>query len=186
MLRIINLAEIESLLLEAPALVGRFEARDPSFRGAVNDWLKSMAEILGKNHMTVASEVAVLRGTLFASERSLPNDGLVKIAKTGTKQAGAASILKQATQTVSAAIHSRQLQVAEAERVMSQIVAAAYQLGVISAETDQSHTVYLQQVKQTLSSRAELVSLTVHVLGLVGSMDFLILLDRALTAWNSH
>jgi transcriptional repressor TraM len=185
MLRIINLENIESLLLRVPAIIQRFDERDPGFISAVNEWLVNTEKVLNENRLTTAAEVSVLRGTLLAYERGSGKDPeSQKIVTRKMKEARAAAVLKEATQVTSEAIRLRRAQVNEAERIMSQIVAAAYQLGVIPAETGQDHTAYLLAVKQTLSNRTELVSLVVHVLGLVGNVDFLILVDRAIAAWE--
>jgi hypothetical protein len=91
-------------------------------------------------------------------------------------------LLKQATDIVSGTIRGRRAQVDEAETVMLQVVAAADRLGLIPAQqVGQSHTSYLQAVFQALYNRAELTSLVVHVVGLLGSSDSLIMLDRSIT-----
>ncbi len=183
MLHLLNLEEIEALLLKVPALVRRFEDRDPDFIVAVNAWLRAAEEILSNNRLALASEIAVYRGALLAAERGFPG-GTASTSRSGArqaKQARAAGLLQQATDAVSAAIQPRRAQMDEAERVMLQAVAIGVRLGLIPAESGREHTAYLQSVLQAMLSRAELASLLVHVTGLLGSSDTLVILDRALS-----
>jgi hypothetical protein len=185
MLRLVNLEEIESLLLRIPTIVQKWEQHEPDFMAETTAWLSAMEEVLGRNRMTTAAEVAVLRTVLIGDQRSADQPGCTpaKLLTRKMKEARAANLLKQATQIVSDALRTRRAQVAEAERVMLQIVGAAYQLGIVQPDAGSDHTAYLQALKQAILARTELVSLAVHVLGLVGNVDFLVLLDRGLAAY---
>jgi hypothetical protein len=181
-LHLLNLEEIEALLLKVSPLVKRFEDRDPDFVAAVRGWLAAAEEMLGNNRMPVASEIAVYRGALISAERGFV-DGLAPKSRSGArhlKEARAANLLKRATDTVVEAIRPRRAQVDEAERLMMQIVAVADRVGLVPPELGQSHTAYLQKILQEISNRAELTSLLVHVTGLLGNTDTLIMLDRAI------
>ena len=63
-----------------------------------------------------------------------------------------------------------------------QIVAVADHLGLIPRETGQTHTAYTLGILSAIATRPELASLVVHVTGLVGAGDLLIVLDRSITA----
>ena len=101
------------------------------------------------------------------------------------KEARAATLLKRATEIVSDATRVRRAQVNEAESVMMQIVAVAHQVGIIPPPGNRDHTAYLEDVRSALSNRAELVSPAIHVMGLVGRIDFLVLLDRTMAAYST-
>jgi hypothetical protein len=174
--------EVEAQLAEVPTLVRRYDERDPEFAGAVKSWLKTTEDRLGRHGMSVASEVAASRGELIACERGY-RDGPAGAGPRGRKyrEARAAELLKHATGTVLNAIQSRRSQIDEAERVMMQIIAVADRLGLVPTESGEGHTAYLQGVLQALTNRPELSSLVVHVTGLLGRADVLVVLDRSIS-----
>jgi hypothetical protein len=181
-LRLLNLEEIEALLLKVPALVKRLEERDPEFVLAVKLWLGSAEDVLGKNGMSQTAEVAVCRSGLITAERGFAEDGAAqtKIGARAFKEVRASQLLARATEVVAEAIRPRRVQIEEAGRIMLQVVAVADQLGLVLAEAGASHTAYLQAVLLAISSRTELAPLVVHITGLVGKADALIVLDRSI------
>lgn len=64
---------------------------------------------------------------------------------------------------------------------MMQLVAAS-DLMVDSAGHEREPHAYLNGIFQTVSARTELSSLVVHVMGLLGQADSLIVLDRLIAA----
>ena len=184
MLPLLSLEEIEALLLKVPALIKRFEERDPDFFQAVKSWLTIAEDRLSNNRMSVAAEIAVCRAELISVERGF-SEGSALRARMGArtlKSARASHLIKRATNVISDAIRFRRGQADEASRIMMQIVAVADHLGLITAEAGQNHSVYLQTILQSISNRAELTSLVVHVSGLMGRTDTLIVLDRAISS----
>ena len=182
MLHLLNLEEIESWLLKVPALVKRFEEREPDFFPAVKSWLAGVEDTLGKNRLPQASEIAACRSALISIERGFLN-GVALPSKMGArnlKEAQAGHVLKRAADAVMEAIRSRRGQIDEASRVMMQIVAVADHLGLIPNDAGLNHTAYLQSILLAISNRAELASLAVHVTGILGKTDVLIVLDRSI------
>jgi len=182
MQHLLAIEEAETKLAEVPALVRRYDERDPEFVSAVKSWLKDTEDTLGRYGMPVASEIAASRGELIACERG-HRDGPAGAGPRGRayREGRAAEVLKHATGTVLSAIQQRRGQLDEAERVMMQIVAVADRLGLVPAESGQGHTAYLQAVLQAIADRPELSSLVVHVTGLLGKADVLIVLDRSIS-----
>jgi hypothetical protein len=181
-LHLLNLEEIEGLLLKVPSLIRRFEDRDPEFVLAVKTWLADAEDTLSKNRLSQTSEVAVCRGALISAERGF-SEAAARQSRVGArtmKEARASQFLKRATDVIAETIRSRRGQIDEAERLMMQVVAVADQLGLIPADTGVSHTAYLQSVLLAISGRAELAPLVVHVTGLLGKADTLIVLDRSI------
>ncbi len=182
MLHLLNLEEIEAWLLRVPALVKRFEERDPGFVPAVKSWLVGVEDTLSRNGMPETSEIAVCRGALISVERGFP-DGVAPQGRMGARnlrQARASHLLKRATDLIAETIHSRRRQADEAGRVMMQIVAVADHLDLIPVDSGQNHTAYLEAILVAMSNRAELTSLVVHVIGLLGKADTLMMLDRSI------
>ncbi len=183
MLHLPNLEEIEALLLKVPGLAKRYEDHEPDFVVAVKSWLAATEETLSKNRMPAASEIAVFLGELISAERGFSEGSALKsrMGARHLKEARAAHLLKRATDVANETIRLRRGQVDEAERVMMQIVAVADRLGLVPSQSGENLGAYLQAVFQALSNRAELASLVVHVVGMLGKADTLIMLDRCIT-----
>jgi hypothetical protein len=183
-LHLLNLEEIEGLLLKVPALVRRFDERDPEFVLAVKTWLADAEDTLAKNRLSQTSEIAVCRGALISVERGF-TDAAARQSRVGArtmKEARASQLLKRATDVIAETVRPRRGQLDEAERLMMQVVAVAEQLGLIPRDTGGNHTAYLQSILLALSARAELVPLVVHVTGLLGKADTLVVLDRSIAS----
>jgi hypothetical protein len=184
LLRLANLEQIEGLLLAVPSIVRSFENREPEFMSSIMAWLLTAEKTLANNHLPDTSEIATKRAMLISVQRGLATR-LAGSGQTNTRRARdarAADLLKEAADVVAAITRPRRAQVAEAERLMMQAVAVADRLGLISVQQDgQSHTSYLQSIFQAMYNRSELASLVVHVVGLLGNTDALIILDRSIT-----
>jgi hypothetical protein len=163
-------------------MIQQLEERDPSFFSAVKLWLTGAEDMLTANRLPAASEIAAYRGALISLERGYVDGSALPdgIRVRGLREARGSHILKLATMAITEAIRSRRAQIDEASRIMLQIVAVADQLGLIPPPSNQNHTAYLQNVLQAISNRAELTSLVVHVNGLLGNPDTLIVLDRSI------
>jgi hypothetical protein len=185
MLRLPNLEAIEALLLDVPALVDRLEAHDPAFLSTLKTWFSRTEEALRNNRLPAAADVAACRGVLIAVERGENDDASPRASKSGRRyrEARAGHLLRRATEAVAEAVRARRAQVDEAERLMMQLVAAADRLGLVpAAASGQTHTAYLQSIRQAISARSELASAFVHVTGILGETDSLIVVDRSIAA----
>jgi hypothetical protein len=185
MLRITQLEHIESLLLELPALVQQQEQRNPEFAGRVQAWLARLEEGFSMNRLHQAGLIATLRSALLAAERGqVPSDVQFRGRPTRSRVLGAvaARCLRQAAELASTLLQENRARLEEAERVCRQLVAAAVARGLVAARTlAQGNTEFLRGVRQAIGMTAELSAAAVHVEGLVGPHDMLILIDRALS-----
>jgi len=184
MLRLPNLEAIEALLLDVPALVDRMDGHDPAFLPALKAWFAAAEDTLRNNRLAAASEVAACRAILIAVERG-DTDGVAARGSTSARryrEARASHLLSRAAGAVAETIRSRRGQADEAARLMMQLVAAADRLGLIPSDRGRSPSAYLNGIRQAISARAELVSHLVHVTGLLGETDTLIVLDRSIAA----
>lgn len=184
MMHLLNLEEIESLLLKVPLLIKQFDERDPGFFHLVKSWLADVEDMLSKNRLPQTSEISVCRSTLISIERGF-SDGIEIQSRMNARKlrdAQASHVLKRATDVLMETIRFRRGQVDEAIRVMMQIVAVADHLGLIASDSGQNHTTYLQSTLLTISNQSELTSLVVHITGLLGKTDTLVVLDRAITS----
>lgn len=184
MLHLVNFEEIKGLLLCVPGFIHDFERRDPKFTDAVKAWLTQVEHVLLNNRMAVAAEVAVLRGVLISAERGVLPPGLVFTGRTTArkiKDASAVDVLRKAEELISAAIRRDVERFTEGERLIQQIVIVAQRKGLIPpALSVDKFAEELKAIWHAMIVDPDLGPATVHLAGLVGTYDALILLDRML------
>ena len=126
----------------------------------------------------------MLRSGLVAAEQGQLPAGLQfrgHPTRSRVLHAVALQALQRAADTASTLIAENQPRLAEAERVAQQIVAAALSRGLITGRAEGvSNTQYLRMLRRNLVTGVDLESAVVHLEGLVGPYDALILIDRAL------
>lgn len=186
MLRITNLEEIQRLLLRIQYLVDIQERRDSDFVCEVKEWLSKLEKVLDNNRMPVAGNVAALRGLLISAERGVIPAG-VEFQGRSTKRkildAAASYVLRQTGDLVSSIIQKDHERIAEAERLIRQLVAIAKAKGLLQERpTGDNFADILKAFWRTLSADPELSPGTVNVEGLIGPNDALIILDRTITS----
>jgi len=184
MLHIVNLEEIQRTLLRVPGLIHALEKHDPNFAGGVKEWLTQAEQILVNNRLTVAADVAVLRGVLISAERGVLPLGLVFSGRTTARKirdATAADVLRKAEEVISNAIRADVAQLAEGERLARQIASLAQRKRlIVSAQIVNKHTETLNAYWNAMIADQELGPPTTHLAGLVGVHNALILIDRML------
>jgi hypothetical protein len=184
MLRITQLEGLEALLLELPGLVRQQEQRSPTFANGVLAWLGRLEEGFNSNRLHHAGLVATLRSALIEAARGLiPPEVQFRGRPTRTRvlTAVATRCLRQATELASPLLQENRARLEEAERVCRQLVAAAVARDLVPGRAaNQSNTEFLCGIRQQLATAADLATAAVHVEGLVGTHDMLILIDRAL------
>jgi hypothetical protein len=182
MLNMVNLDELQRLLLCVPALVRKFEERDPGFADSVKAWLTQGEAILVNNRLPVAAGVATLRGTLISAERGVVPPGMVFGKRTTArrlKDAAAAEMMRRAEEVIASAISVDAARFAEGEKLIRQIVAVAGRKGLTSQVANPDTRLdMLRGLWQALTRDPDVGAATTHLVGLVGAQDALILLDR--------
>lgn len=147
-------------------------------------WLGQLEELLAGCRLAQAGTIAMLRGSVMAAGRGeIPQGISVRGRATRSKALAAVSrnALQRATDLVSTLIAENQPRLSEAERVAAQVIAAALSLGLVATrKEDSSNTDYLKSIRRALGSHNALESAVIHLDGLVGVHDALVLLDRAL------
>jgi hypothetical protein len=185
MLRIMHIEEIEGLLLLLPDLVRQQERRSTAFPPNAGAWLSSLEKVLAANRLYQAGNIATLRSGLVAAEQGQVPPGLQfrgRPNRSRVTYAVASQALQRAAEIASTLMAESRPRLAEAERVAQQIVAAALSRGLITTrEEGVSHTQHLRMLRSSFVTSSDLESAVVHLEGLVGPHDALILLDRALT-----
>lgn len=184
MLRIMHVEEIADLLLLLPDLVQQQERRSTDFVPNAGAWLNSLERVFAANRLYQAGSIAMLRSNLVATQHGQGPSGIEfrgRPSRSRLLNAVASQALQRAAEVASTLIAENQPRLAEAERVAQQIVAAALSRGLITArEKEVSNTQYLRMLRRTLVTSGDLEGAVVHLEGLVGPHDALVLFDRAL------
>jgi hypothetical protein len=187
MLRIMHVKEIEDLLLLLPGLVQQQERRSSDFAPSALAWLNSLEKVLTANRLYQAGTIATMRSALVAAEhgqapteiefRGRPN-------RLRTLRAMASQALQRAAEVASTLVAENRPRLEEAERIAQQIIAAALSRELITARGhEMSSTEYLRILRRSLAMTADLERAVVHLEGLVGPHDTLILFHRALAPY---
>lgn len=184
MMHIVSLEEIQNQLLQVSELVNRLDKRDSSFAEMVKEWLTQTEQILVSNRLSIAADVAVLRGVLISAERGvLPMGMEISGHKTRrkVKDGAAVEMLRKADEIVSNTISGYAAQVQEGEHLARQLMAVARQKGMVPEVSGAyDHTTMINSIWNVMSNDPELGAGTTHLAGLVGPHDALILIDRML------
>jgi hypothetical protein len=182
-LRIVHLEEIEALLLQLPGLVQQQDQRNPEFSARVRNWLTALEGVLIANRLHQAGGVAAIRSSLIAAEHGqIPADLKFRGQPTRSRvlNSVASQCLQQAAALATTLVSENRARVSEAERITRQVVAAGMSRGLFRVESQRDHTQYLRLLRRALAEGGDLEPAIVHVEGLVGPHDLLVLLDRAL------
>lgn len=187
MLRIVNIEEIEKLLLQLPSLIQQQEQRSANFALSAGAWMISLEKVFTANRLYQAGYIASLRSGLTAAEQGEVPAGLEfrgRPTRLRVLNAVAAQALHRAVEVASTVIAENQPRLAEAERIAQQLVAVAFSRGLIVArDKTMNNTQYLLVFRSSLIMNTDLEKAVVHLEGLVGPYDALILLDRALVPY---
>ena len=184
MLRIVNLEEIQKLLCQVSGLVDGIEGKNSQAIEDVRNWLIKLELTLENNRLPLTANIAVLRGVLDSSKKGAIPAGIVfheRVTIRKIREVTASDVVKRAVELVSDAIENDNLRVAEAERIGQQLVTAAKFKGYITSIVDRSdHIGHLKSILSLIEADTDLVQAAVHLRGLVGANDALIVLDRGL------
>lgn len=187
MLRIVNLEEIEGLLRDVPALIDRIERNDVHAFEGVRRWLVEVEAALKNNRMPAVSLVASLRSQLVAADLGEVPSGVRiegRITRRKVARAAMGVVTRGAVDIVMQAIAQDRSRVDEAERMCRQLVArdASDDAPGGSADSSESYTARLRRKWKEFGQQGELAAATIHIEGLVGPHDALLLLDRCVSA----
>lgn len=188
MLRIAHIEEIADLLLLLPDMVRQQERRSPDFVSNVGTWLISLERVFVAGRLYHAGRIATLRSALVAVAQGQVPAGIAfkgRQSHSRVLNSVASEALQRAGEVASTLIGENQPRLSEAERVAQQIVAAALSRELIPPrENDVNNTEYLRILRRIFATNVDLEKAVVHLEGLVGPNDALILFDRALSVWS--
>lgn len=189
MLRLIQVEEIERLLLELPELVRLQERRSADFPARASAWLTSVEEVMSANRLYQAGLVAGVRSNLALADQGQIPTGLVyrgRPTRTRVMASAASEALQRSAEIVAAVMADNRPRIAEAERLAQQIIAVLRSHGLPPKPKELPNEIYLRSLRSSLSQNSDLENVLIHLEGLVGPQDALVLLDRALAASEPH
>lgn len=173
--------EIVTLLRDVPGLVDELEARHATLYEDVLAWLHRAERVLESNRLAACSQIAALRAQLIEAGRGVHHSGLQIVGRPSAgklKEATASFVIGRADSVIQEAIAARRNLLDEAQRIAQQLVAVAYAkrlpgTGPGAANSD-PHT-----LRDAIATDGDLGGGYTHLVGLVGSADALLLIDRA-------
>ena len=183
MLRLLAMEEIQALEGGVPELVRLYERKESNFATAVKDWLRQAEQLLTNSRLPGAGEVAGLRGMLISAEQGVIPDNLHfkgAVSLRRIRNATAAEVLRKAERRLGEGIAPTVAQVAEADRLVRQMLPVARRKGLAPLMEMPGSADQLVALWRALESDADLGAIATHVVGLVGKQDALIVLDRCL------
>jgi len=164
--------------------VDQLENRRSDFWDGVHTWLKHAENILENNHLPAVSQVAAYRAMLLQASRGAQS-GDIRFAGKPTlrkiRDATATMVLQRCNQLLHDVIAERQTVFQEADRLARQLIAVAEANGIIQkCKNNSPHQAFLQCVQNSIGTDPNLVGVYTHLIALVGKVDVLIFLDRAI------
>lgn len=183
-LNLVQVEEFSALLQQVPHLVDRLEKRRSDFDEGVLTWLKHAETILENNHLPAVSQVAACRAILLQAARGVQHRDIAFSGRPTPRKirdATATLVLQRCNQLLHDVIAERQTVFQEADRLARQMIAVAEASGIIqNCKGSSSHQTFLQCIQNSIATDSNLLSIYTHLLALVGKVDVLIVLDRAI------
>lgn len=183
-LNLVQVEEISALLKEVPRLVDRLENRRSDFWDGVHTWLKQAENILQNNRLPAVSQVAACRAMLLQAARGTQCGEITFAGKSTQRKirdATATMVIQRCNQLLHEIIAERQTVFQEADRLARQLIAVAEANGIIrNCRSNSPHQAFLQCVQMSIGADPNLVGVYTHLVALVGKVDVLIFLDRAI------
>jgi len=176
-MRLATLDQIDELRLGVPRIVDLYDNGDPRFAEDVKRWVCEGEAILTAGRLAAVASLAALRGTLIAADEGTVPAGVTfsgRVTPRKIRDAVAADVLRRADDLMVSTTSNAAAQIAEAERLVRQMLPVAMRKGLIGSSAASSWSL--------LESDPDLGAIATHVVGLAGRSDALILLGRALQA----
>jgi len=179
MLAVVHVDRIQECLRAVASVVDAQQRREMDFPKRVLDWLADAEKILHDARQAGMSQISSLRSTLLTTHHGSKRN----LAQTRRAQmeAVASEVLAKGQEVLTAAIEPRVAQIAEAELLVSRVLAVASVKGSLrGVPKSLPHEALLAQILSALKQDQDTVSATVHFMGILGPVDSLIVLDRVL------
>ena len=176
-------------MLLLPSVVSNHASQNGEYAQSAFDWLKTLEGILLRNRQYQASAISTLRDLLISVNHGyVPADIPVKdrLSRKKVLDIATSQALQRAENIVSSWIDESHKRISEAELIAQQVIAVARSRMLIPpADEGETNTGYLRRVRSNLSAYGDIENALVHLEGLVGHYEALILLDRSLSQMST-
>ncbi|MBN1552585.1 hypothetical protein JW979_14010 [bacterium] len=181
MIRLTILEEIQRLCTKMPSIVDLYEKDDPDFVQAVTVWLKEIEQSMIHSQVHGTGQISALRAQLASAGKGVVpekiqikgNPSLHKI-----KNAVASEVLSKAGKMVAEIVNPAFNQVGESLRLIGQMLPIAQKKGLLSNRILGGD---MSVIWQKIQDDPDLGNIALHVLGLTGKTDTLILFERSMS-----
>jgi hypothetical protein len=169
-------------LQETPALIDRYQRRDPAFPAAVLAWLAAIEETLGQLRLPLASLVAAERGRILAVGDGYRDPALLdeRLTPRMATRAVASLALSRVQQALSARLAEIDAQFAAWREKMSQFLAIATTKVPIPLPPTEPRDAWLASVWKGLNVNGEVQGMYRYLGAAMQPADRLFLLDEVL------
>ena len=181
---VLQVEETLRLLLQVPALVDLYEAKDNDLFSTLKMWLERVETHLMQMRNSTASDIAVLRGSLLRTRRGSRPQTTGTMERLSPRQAAfdkAFSVLGKSQELLAGLNRPLLARIDDAQRLMNQLSYLAKLKGIVPSPPPTSRPEStLDAWWEACCLEKDLVALTLQIIGLVTRRDALVLLDRAL------
>lgn len=184
MLKIRQLEEIESKLLEVSDLVKIQNESYIDFLNNLDKWLVDLSRILEKNRLAISGNISALRGSLISTRNGAIYENIDFIKRpTQSKRLTAAGldILNRTVNLVAASINSDRVRFDEADKIALQLLAIASVAGMYEDENKNPNLEFAKDLLLQMKTNNSTVQGVVQLEGLVGQSDAIIFIHRLLS-----
>ena len=141
-------------------------------------------QVLENNRLPLTANIAALRGVLDSAKKGAIPAGIEfheRVTPRKIREVTAADVIKRAVDLVSDTVSNDSQRVTEAERMAQQMIAAAKFKGIIpDVSQNADHIEHLKFIWNSIESDPDLAQAALHLHGLLGANDALIILDRGI------
>lgn len=185
MLRITQLEQIETLLRETSHIVDAYKADSVEFPDLVDLWIKRVELVFNNNRLSTSGQLASLRGLLLSAGHGSNSMGVPisgKVTRRKIRRTIAADVLNKAVNIIESTIYTDRARIEEGLAVALKLVSQANHEQLLRTGSDGfEYSKHLYVEMSSCQSLAEGVSV---LEGLVGRVDSIISIDRALSYWK--
>lgn len=181
MLQLVHLDRMEERLRTVPALVDAQQRRETDFPHRVVRWLMETEAVVTDARHPAVSQLASLRSRLLTTMHGAGGAEPPRGGRRKHIEAVTSDVLQRAQQVLATIIEPKLEQLREAESIATRVAAVARAKGVLErAKTIPDHQAALGFVHHSVSHDPDTAAATVHLSGILGPIDALVVLDRAL------
>lgn len=186
MLRIAQLEEIEQLLQEASILIEAQRMDKTGFPDLTETWVRKLEITLGNNRLSTSGRLAGLRGLLLAAGHGTNSINVSisgKLTRRKIRRAVASDVINKAINVVDSTIHADRARINEATAIALRLISQANHEQLLNGKIGNiEYSKYLYRLMSEKESLSEGISV---LEGLLGKVDSLISIDRALSYLES-